>query len=142
MYMPEMPRLLALIDRDLRDAQVLELSPDRRFATAYAAARGLAALDLGARASARGQENRPFTAPPTPVDPATASRRRYLERCRAKCWRIENLEAGRATEVEVEELLFELATWRAEVARTLNDSGPAPDGAGPHASHGGRSREA
>ena len=112
---PDVVRLLALIDRDLRDAQVPGVSPDRRFATACAAARGLAALDPRVRASARGQENRPFAAPPAPVDPTDASRARYLERCRAKCWRIENLEAGRTTEIEVEELLFELAVWRAGI---------------------------
>jgi len=44
----EMADLLRIVDRDLKDASILELSADRRFVTAYNAALRLATIVLRA----------------------------------------------------------------------------------------------
>lgn len=120
---PGVRALLQAADRDLNDAQTSAVSLDRRFAIACLAFRHLAAA---VRTAAGAQGPAPGGHRPTGLEvlaaaigPDAGARIRYLERCRARCDRIDRAP-GSTTELDVEELIGELVTVRGEVRRWLS----------------------
>jgi len=118
----EVHALLKAADRDLADAAVDTISNDRRFATACSAAREIAAAVAAAGtvrstpADLDGLHELPVLV--AALGPCAGSRIRYLERCQARCERI-NHEAGLVSCIEVKELTAEVGAIRNEVRRWL-----------------------
>lgn len=125
----EVARLLAVVDRDLADANIPGVSVDRRFATAYSAALGLAATVLrasGYRSSASrgGHHWRTLSVLPELMGSAQLDRAAYLDSCR----RARNAADYDRTDVvsadELAELLGDTLAFRNEVIDWLRAQHP------------------
>ena len=115
--------LLQAADRDVTDARTSAISLDRRFVTASLAVRHLA-MAIGTAAGAPGPARDGCGAGGLEVLAAAVgsdaeARIRYLEHCRARCERIDR-KMSSATELEVEELIGEVARVREEAQRWLD----------------------
>lgn len=101
--------LRKVIERDLNDARVTQLSPDRRFATAYGAALNLASLVLrlhGYRVSAKtGHHRMAFEAASTLLGRKANEFHDYFDLCRRKRNKVDYDVADIVSEKEVDELL-------------------------------------
>src|SRR5512146_334467 len=83
----EVRDLLRVVERDLADAAVAQLSADRRFVTAYSAALALATIVLyasGYRAVGAGHHWATFRALPELMGPQEGARADYLDQCRVR----------------------------------------------------------
>ncbi|MDH7498987.1 MAG: hypothetical protein QHH30_01200 [candidate division NC10 bacterium] len=123
----EIADLFQVVERDLTDASLRELSPDRRFATANNAALQLAIIALhaaGYRAAGMGHHWAILQALPEIMGPEAQGRADYLEHCRTKRNVTEYDRAGAVSEIEVEEILREARTFRADLLDWLRGHHP------------------
>ena len=107
--------LRAVVERDLEDAEIPNLSVDRRFATAYnaalqtskmvAACAGFKVIGLGAHQTA-------FQAMKVAIGPSVNTLMNYFDACRRKRNNVDYDMAGVATETETEELLKKAEEFR------------------------------
>lgn len=121
---PEILRLLAVADRDLKDANLKGLSVDRRFATAYAAALQLATVVMrasGYRASANvgGHHWRTISLLPQLMGPEQQERGVYLDSCRRARNEADYDRTGVVSESELLELLEDTLGLRNDVLAWL-----------------------
>ena len=121
----EVARLLAIVERELTDAQS-QISADWRFAIAYNAALTLCTILLyvsGYRAEKGSQHDRTTAALPLILyyrkDDAD-----YLESCRTKCNTAKYETTGLATEKDVVELLAFVKELRDDVLYWLKECHP------------------
>jgi len=127
----EVADLLRVVDRDLADAALSQLSTDRRFATAYNAALQLATIALhasGYRAAGAGHHWTTFHVLPEIMGPQTQARADYFDSCRSKRNVTDYDRAGEISEHDAEEILAEAKTFRKELLAWLkvNHSTLAP----------------
>jgi len=118
----EIADLFQVVERDLTDASLQELSPDRRFATAYNAALQLATIALhavGYRAAGTGHHWAILQALPEIVGPEAQGRADYLDHCRTKRNVTEYDQAGQISDAEVEEILAEVRSFRDDLLSWL-----------------------
>lgn len=105
----ELSNIRALIARDLADAAIPTLSPDRRFATAYNAALQCGTMAIacsGYRVSARdGHHAVTFEAAQLAIGSSVTDLTDYFDTCRRKRNTIDYQASSVATETEAEELL-------------------------------------
>jgi hypothetical protein len=123
----EIGNLLAIVDRDLRDAQG-GISPDWRFGIAYNAALKLCTILLyaeGYRPERTLQHYRTIQCLPIILGPGRRMDAEYLEACRTKRNRVEYDYVGGASEDDVSELLDFAKELRGQVLRWLEASHPA-----------------
>jgi len=119
----EIGGLLAVADRDLADAQVPQVSLDRRFSTAYSGALQLATVVVAASghrvAAQRGHHAVTWQALPQLMGDGLRETAIYFDSCRALRNTTDYDRAGVVSASEVEELLREAATLRQAVLEWL-----------------------
>jgi hypothetical protein len=123
----EVSLLLASVERDLADAQISELSPDRRFATAYSTALGLATIALrssGYRAVGVGHHEVTILSLPHTMGSAATDRSRYLNACRTKRNHVDYDGVGYATDADADELISDAGVFREELIAWLTEQHP------------------
>ena len=125
----EIQRLFELVDRDVADAAIPDLSVDRRFAAAYSAALGLATIVLrasGYRAasSAPGHHLRTIALLPELMSSGQVSRKTYLDSCRRARNEATYDRINVVGETEVDELLDDVSIFRQEVTDWLRREHP------------------
>lgn len=123
----EVADLLRVVDRDLADAAVPQLSTDRRFATAYNAALQLATIALhasGYRAAGTGHHWATFHLLPEIVGAHAQARADYLDNCRSKRNVTDYDRAGEISERDAEEMLAETGIFREELLAWLKKNYP------------------
>jgi uncharacterized protein (UPF0332 family) len=124
----EITDLLAVAERDLRDARVTALSLDRRFATAYSAVLQLATIVLaasGLRVTAqRGHHTVTWQALPELMGDDVGDTAVYFDSCRTLRNRSDYDRVGVVSEAEVEELLRETEAFRGQVIDWLSREHP------------------
>ena len=125
----EIESLRALVDRDLKDANIGELSPDRRFATAYNAVLQLSKMATacaGYRVSTgAGHHQKTFEAVKTavssmPIAPLTD----YFETCRRRRNKIDYDGAEVVSGTEVAELLENAHEFKKLIENWISDNYP------------------
>lgn len=123
----EVGDLFRLVERDLADAALTRVSPDRRFATAYNAALQLATVALrvsGYRATGTGHHSVTFQALPEVMGAEVQDRADYLEICRRKRNVADYGRVGEVSESEVEQLIEETQAFRSDLVRWLKTNYP------------------
>ena len=123
----EIADLLQVVDRDLKDASITQLSADRRFATAYSAALQLATIVLraaGYRTAGGGHHWMTFQALPRVMGDIEQERADYFDACRRKRNIADYDASGEIAEAEVRELNVEAALFRDEVLTWLREKHP------------------
>lgn len=123
----EIANLLAVVERDLRDSAVTEISLDRRFATAYNAVLQLATIVLytsGFRARGRGHHYATISALPDILEPGAQELTDYFNNCRTRRHNIDYDRAQAVTEEELEELLREAVLFKKMVLEWLDKNHP------------------
>jgi uncharacterized protein (UPF0332 family) len=112
----ELDELRALVDRDLKDAAITQLSADRRFAVAYNAVLQLAKMVLaceGYRASSKpGHHTTTLEAVGFILGAAQRALIDYFEACRRKRNQVNYDVAGVTSEAEAEELVEKAKEFR------------------------------
>ena len=106
----EIQDLWEVVGRDLLDASIAELSPDRRFATAYNAILQLATIILllnGLRTTGKGHHALTFLALGELTPRIPKKKRIYFDACRRKRNLADYDAAGRVSESEVEQIIRE-----------------------------------
>jgi len=124
----EIGDLLRVVDRDLADAAIPELSTDRRFATAYNATLQLATIALhaaGYRAAGGGHHWATFHVLGEIMGPRAQARADYLENCRGMRNLTEYDRAGEISDRDANEILSEARAFREEVLAWLRKHHPA-----------------
>lgn len=121
----EIAGLLELVERDIKNAEVEELSPDWRFAIAYNAALNLCTIALyvaGYRTvpSKGGHHYITIAALPETMGPEQKKRSKYLNACRNKRHNSTYDNISLIEDEEVEELLEEVRQFRIELKRSLS----------------------
>ncbi|MHB8793312.1 MAG: SAV_6107 family HEPN domain-containing protein [Thermoleophilia bacterium] len=122
----EIANLLALVDRDLKDASLKGLSPDRRFATAYNAVLQLATIALrvnGYRTAGLGHHSTTFKALPSLMGKELKERADYFDACRAKRNTTDYGRVGDVSESEAKELFREAKQFKKEVTIWMANEG-------------------
>jgi hypothetical protein len=112
----EIANLRDVVSRDLEDAQIPELSADRRFATAYNAALQTAKVVTalsGYRTSGLGAHQTAFQAIKVAMGPEVHPLMNYFDACRRKRNSVDYDLAGIATETETTSLLEKAEEFRA-----------------------------
>ena len=123
----EVADLLRVVDRDLADAGIAQLSTDRRFATAYNAALQLATVVLhgaGYRAASTAHHWVTFHVLPEIMGPQAQARSDYLDSCRAKRNVTDYDRAGEISDQEAREILAEARAFRTELLAWLKTHRP------------------
>jgi len=123
----EISDLLAVVERDLRDASLESLSPDWRFATAYNDVLQLATASLyaaGYRASRGGHHWTTISVIPEVLGVGFREQARYFDRCRVKRHGVDYDRAGAVVERDVAELLRETVLFREKVLAWLKENRP------------------
>ena len=123
----EIAELLRVVQRDLADASIVQLSADRRFATAYNAALQLATIALravGYRAAGGGHHWTTFNVLPEIMGPEAQSRAGYLDNCRTKRNVTDYDRAGEVSDIELDELLNEVLAFRTDLLAWLRLNHP------------------
>lgn len=123
----ELADFLRVVERDLADAAIPQLSTDRRFATAYNAALQLATIALhasGYRAAGAGHHWATFHVLPEIMGPQAQARADYLDNCRSKRNVTDYDRAGEISERDAEEILAEARTFRKELLAWLAKNHP------------------
>jgi hypothetical protein len=122
----EIADLLALVDRDLKDARASGVSLDRRFAITYSAVLGLASMVLAAsghRAAARrGHHVVTLQALPEIMGDDVRDLATYFDSCRVLRNASDYDRAGVVASSDVEELLQEATGFRARVLEWLAEA--------------------
>ena len=104
----ELESLASVVERDLRDAAISELSADRRFATAYNAVLQLSKMVIacsGYRVTGLGHHQTSFKAAALAIGKEAKPYTSYFELCRRKRNALDYDVANVATETEAQELL-------------------------------------
>lgn len=120
----EIEELLAVVERDLKDANQPGLSLDRCFTTVYNAALQLATMALhaaGYRTAGHGHHWATFHVLPEIMGSKTQSRADYLDACRTKRNVADYDRAGEISEGEVAEILDEVRQFRADLLEWLGN---------------------
>jgi len=120
----EISDLLALIQRDLTDARVTDVSNDWRYAMAYNAALQLATAVMyaeGLRTAGSAHHWLTFRVLPMIMGPGQKDNASYLNTCRVKRNTADYDRAGLISEAEVEELIAETGAFREEVISWLRE---------------------
>ena len=115
----EITSLFEVVERDLADASVAGLSPDRRFATAYNAVLQAAKAIMycqGYRTRGSGHHRTTFEFLGIALGPRFEALADYFDRCRAKRNIADYVGVGSISETEAGELLEEARTF-AQTAR-------------------------
>jgi hypothetical protein len=123
----EVADLLRVVDRDLADAEIPQLSADRRFATAYNAALQLATIALyaaGYRAFGTGQHWTTFHVLAEIMGTQGRVRADYLDNCRSKRNVTDYDRVGEISQREVEEILAEVRAFRGDLLDWLKRNHP------------------
>jgi uncharacterized protein (UPF0332 family) len=123
----EVADLLRVVDRDLADAEIPQLSTDRRFATAYNAALQLATIALyasGFRAFGAAHHWATFQALPEIMGAQAQARADYLDNCHSKRNVTDYDRAGEISQREVEEILAEARAFRDDLLDWLKRNHP------------------
>lgn len=124
----EIENLFRLVERDLKDAKIKQLSTDRRFATAYNAALQLATIVLltaGYRVKAiSGHHWVTIIALPEVMGKVQKGRADYFNACRAKRNVTDYDRVGEISEAELKELLKEVSSFKQEVVEWMNQHHP------------------
>lgn len=123
----EIGDLLKLVDRDFRDADLVGLSTDRAFSTAYSAALQLATVVLraaGYRTSGVAHHWTTFQALPLIFDFCDIEKADYFDSCRRKRNMADYDAAGLISEAEVHELVREASLFRKDVIDWLERKHP------------------
>lgn len=123
----EVADLLRVVERDLADAGIAQLSADRRFATAYNAALQLATIALyaaGYRSTGTAHHWVTFHVLPDIMEPGARARADYLDSCRSKRNVTDYDRAGEISNREVDEILVEARTFRKELLAWLKKKHP------------------
>jgi len=123
----EVADLLRVVERDLRDACIPQLSADRRFATAYNAALQLATVALAAagyRTSGTGHHWATWQALPEFLGSPARPRADYLDRCRSKRNVTDYDRAGEVSDREAQEIIAQARAFRVEVLAWLQRKHP------------------
>lgn len=116
--------LLRVVERDLADTDILALSSDRRFATAYNAALQLATVVLrasGYRTAGVGHHWITFQTLPELMSAGLQARADYFDACRRKRNIVDYDAAGEISDAETDELLAEVLEFKREVQAWLAD---------------------
>jgi len=109
----EIASLFEVVERDLADASIPGLSPDRRFATAYNAVLQAAKAIMyceGYRTRGSGHHSATFEFLSIALGPSFEALTSYFDRCRAKRNIADYVGAGSISETEAEDLLEEAIT--------------------------------
>ncbi len=109
----EIKNLFKLVDRDLKDAKIKQLSADRRFATAYNAALQLATIVLHAagyrtKGGSGGHHWVTILSLPDVMEKIQKTRSDYFDACRAKRNVTDYDRVGEISESDLKELLNEV----------------------------------
>ncbi len=124
----ELDGLRAVVDRDLKDAAVLILSEDRRFATAYNAVLQLATMAVacaGYRVSAKqGHHQNTFLALRLALGKPVAKLADYFDTCRRKRNTVDYNCATVVTATELQELLEQADKFRELVENWISKHHP------------------
>jgi hypothetical protein len=124
----EVADLLAIADRDLTDAGLIQLSSDRRFATAYGAALQLATIAVaasGLRVGAqRGHHALTWQVLPELMGSEMSAAAAYFDSCRALRNRGDHDRAGVVSAADVDEIIQETTAFRRVVLDWLADAHP------------------
>jgi hypothetical protein len=123
----EIAKLLAIVERDLKDATTGAVSPDWQFGIAYNAALKLCTVLLraeGYRASHGLQHYRTITALPLILGVSRKNDGDYLDACRKKRHAVEYEYVGGATERDARELVAFARELRDEVIDWLGANHP------------------
>ncbi len=118
----EIADLMAVVERDLSDASLRDLSLDRRFATAYNAVLQLATIVLyasGYRASRGSHHWVTINAIPDVMGEEFKDAARYFDSCRIKRHGVDYDRAGTVGERDVDELLREASWFKEKVLSWL-----------------------
>jgi hypothetical protein len=128
----ELADLLALVDRDVRDAQIEATSADRRFATACNGALQLATVVLhaaGYRTAGPGHHSLTIQVLPEVMGAGQAEVAAFLDVCRMKRNVADYDRMGAVSESDVAELLELVDRLRADVTEWLDSHHPELRGA-------------
>jgi hypothetical protein len=123
----EIADLLGLVDRDLGDAAVQEVSADRRFTIAYEAALQLATITVyatGYETQGPGHHFNTYEALRETMGTAGQEYADYFDICRTKRARASYDRAGEVSETEVEALMLKVEAFREEVLSWLRANHP------------------
>jgi len=123
----EIADLLGVIDRDLADASVHAVSPDRRFAIAYEAALQLATITVyasGYETHGTGHHFNTFQALRETMGTTGRDYSDYFDTCRSKRATTSYDRAGEISDTEVESLLEQVRGFGEEVLAWLKKHHP------------------
>jgi uncharacterized protein (UPF0332 family) len=123
----EMNDLRALIARDITDADLEELSPDRRFATAYNAALQSTKMVIaccGYRVKGLGAHYITFECLKLAMGKSVFPTARFLDKCRAKRNVADYDAAGRVTDSEVAEMIKVAKSFAKQVEKWIRENHP------------------
>jgi len=123
----EIQDILRVVDRDVKDAEVTEISIDLRFTTAYQAALQLATIVLAAsgfRTIGSGHHWVTFKMLPELMGSETQSLAEYFDLCRGKRNLSDYDRAGEISEHEAKELLKEAKKFRGAILNWLKTRHP------------------
>ena len=110
----EIASLFEVVERDLTDASIPQLSPDRRFATAYNAVLQAAKAIMyceGYRTRGAGHHSTTFEFLRIALGPDYEALVDYFDRCRIKRNIADYVGTGSSSETEAEDLLEEARTF-------------------------------
>ena len=117
-----------MVARDLADADIEELSADRRFATAYNAALQASKMTLacsGYRVTGQGHHQTSFEALDLALGPQASSYANLFETCRRKRNMVDYDMSGITSRTEVDELIRETKDFVAMVEVWISKNHPA-----------------
>ncbi len=123
----ELHSLRGVIERDLKDSHIAELSADRRFATAYNAVLQIAKMVLaceGYRVAGIGHHQTTFEALELAMGQHGASLVPYFDACRQKRNQVDYDFANAATETEADELVKKAEEFQTLVENWLRINHP------------------
>lgn len=124
----ELDALRAVVERDLADAAVSELSADRRFATAYNAALQLAKMAIacaGYRTTVRPRQHETtFQAAELALGSSSSKLTAYFDTCRIKRNQVEYDAAGVISDSEADELQAKVEEFCELVEKWISASAP------------------
>ncbi|MCL5038142.1 MAG: hypothetical protein M1269_13680 [Chloroflexi bacterium] len=123
----EIADLFRIIERDLKDSRIKQLSVDRRFATAYNAALQLATVILyasGYRPTGIGHHWVTFEVLPELMGEESQAAGDYFNICRSKRNLTDYDRAGEISETEMAELIKEVELFRIKVIEWIKEKFP------------------
>ena len=123
----EIGNLIQIVERDIQDAKLREVSADWRFGIAYNASLKLCTILLyseGYRPERSSAHYRTIQALPLILGKAKEQDSKYLDTCRIKRNKVEYDYAGGATDLEADELIEFTEELFIEVKEWLNDKHP------------------